>query len=136
MNVLAQGDFDERVFLHPSASEEIGTPVGGVNFRTSLAVHTPPRHVQYGTPLLGREMLGSRDHKLTPASEATHSVSQLHLLLENCPPESSMSVKKMCSSCMSNPLPDIEARVKRLSDTFLRKSPEVCKLVVHVCMST
>ena len=140
MVVLCQGDFDERVFLHPSASQEIGTPVGGVNFRTSLAMHTPPRQVQFGTPLLGREMLGSRDQKLTPASEATHSVTQLHLLLESCPPEPSDALVKMCGSCMSDPLPDIRARVKRLSDAFITKSPEVkycvllCLVCVFVCM--
>ncbi len=132
MNVLTNGDFDERVFLHPSASQEIGTPVGGVNFRSSLDVHTPPRHVQFGTPLLGREMLGRQDHQLTPASEATHSVAQLHTLLENCPPEPSDALAKMCGSCMSNPLFEIKARVKRLSDTFIAKSPEVRKMRSHV----
>ena len=133
MNVLTHGDFDERVFLHPSASQKIGTPVGGINFRSSLDVHTPPHHVQFGTPLLGREMLGRQDHQLTPASEATHSVAQLHILLENCPPEPSDALAKMCGSCMSNPLSEIKARVKRLSDTFIAKSPEVKRMHSHAC---
>ena len=133
MNVLAEGDFDERVFLHPSASEEIGTPVAvpvhmghhatGVN--GALSQHTPPRHVQFGTPLLGRELLAIKDHKLTPASEATHSVTQLHLLLENCQAGPSEFVRKLCGSCMSDPLPQIEESVRSLSERFLRKSPLV-----------
>ena len=130
MNVLAEGDFDERVFLHPSASEEIGTPVA-IPVHTShnqagLSQHTPPGHVQFGTPLLGRELLSSKDHKLTPASEATHSVTQLHCLLENCQAEPSEFVRKLCSSCMSDPLPQIEASVHGLSEKFLLKSPLVC----------
>ena len=139
MNVLAEGDFDERVFLHPSASEEIGTPValpvhtshqgaaGGVGGGGALlSQHTPPRHVQFGTPLLGRELLPSKDHhRLTPASEATHSVTQLHLLLENCQAEPSEFVRKLCNSCMSDPLPQIEQSVHRLSERFLLKSPLV-----------
>ena len=139
MNVLAEGDFDERVFLHPSANEEIGTPAAmpPASIQSSLAVHTPPQHVQYGTPLLGRELLGSRDHKLTPASEATHSVTQLHLLLQDCPLEPSEVLKKICSSCMSNPLSEIAKKVKKLSDTFLDKSPMVSVLVqAPVCINT
>ncbi len=131
MSVMAHGDFDERVFLHPSASQEIGTPVGGVNFRSSLDVHTPPRHVQFGTPLLGREMLGSQELNLTPASEATQSVVQLHLLLESCPPQPTEGLVKMCASCTSNPLTDIKARVKRLSDSFIANSLEVRSLSTH-----
>lgn len=135
MNVLAEGDFDERVFLHPSASEEIGTPVA-LPVHTShqgaaggaLSQHTPPRHVQFGTPLLGRELLASKDYKLTPASEATHSVTQLHLLLENSQAEPSEFVRKLCGSCMSDPLPHIEQSVRRLSERFLLKSP----LVSHI----
>lgn len=128
MGVLTHGDFDERVFLHPSASQEIGTPVGGVNFRSSMAVHTPPRHVQFGTPLLGREMLGNPECSLTPASEATNSVAQLHMLLENCPPEPTEVLVRMCESCPSNPLADIKERVKRLSDSFIVNSPEASSM--------
>ena len=140
MNVLAEGDFDERVFLHPSASEEIGTPVA-VPVHTShqgaaageggaLSQHTPPRHVQFGTPLLGRELLASKDYKLTPASEATHSVTQLHMLLENSQAEPSEFVRKLCSSCMSDPLPQIEQSVHSLSERFLLKSPLVSHFFV------
>lgn len=127
MSVLEEGDFDERVFLHPSANEEIGTPlaVGAHNFRSSLAAHTPPQHVQYGTPLLGREMLGTRDHRLTPASEATHHVSQLFLLLEGCRPEPSEYVRKLCSSCMANPLPELEGTVKDMGEKLVKESPPV-----------
>ena len=135
MNVLAEGDFDERVFLHPSASEEIGTPVAVPvhtgHHQGGLSQHTPPGHVQFGTPLLGRELLLSKDHhKLTPASEATHSVTQLHLLLENCPAEPSEFVRKLCASCMSDPLPHIEVSVRNLSEKFLHKSPLV-RYTVH-----
>lgn len=131
MNVLESGDFDERVFLHPSANEEIGTPVavGAHNFRSSLAVTTPPQHVQYSTPLLGRELLGARDQKLTPASEATHSVAQLHVLLEGCQPEPSDYIRKLCSSCMVNPLPDLERVVKELGEKLVKESPSVSGLL-------
>ena len=129
MNVLAEGDFDERVFLHPSASEEIGTPVAvpvhTSHHQSGLSQHTPPGHVQFGTPLLGRELLSTKDHKLTPASEATHSVTQLHLLLENCSAEPNEFIRKLCGSCMSDPLPHIESSVHKLSQTFLLKSPLV-----------
>ena len=137
MNVLAEGDFDERVFLHPTASEEIGTPVA-LPVHTShthggQSQHTPPGHIQFGTPLLGREHLATKDHKLTPASEATHSVTQLHLLLENCQPEPSEFVRKLCASCMSDPLPQIQVSVGSLSEKFLQKSPLVSVSVIVAC---
>ena len=135
--MLAEGDFDERVFLHPSASEEIGTPVaagpahhGAAGGAASLSQHTPPRHVQFGTPLLGRELLSTKDHKLTPASEATHSVTQLHLLLENCQAEPNEFIRKLCGSCMSDPLAQIEESVHRLSEKFLLKSPLVSRATI------
>ena len=34
--------------------------------------------------------------RLTPASEATHSVAQLHLLLDNCPDQPSDYLKTLC----------------------------------------
>ncbi len=131
MSVLEKGDFDERVFLHPSANKEIGTPVamGAHNFRSSLSVHTPPHHVQYGTPLLGRELLGAKDQRLTPASEATQSVTQLHILLESCQPEPSDYVRRLCNSCMANPLPELEKVIKGLGEKLIQESPSVspCK---------
>jgi len=132
MSVLEEGDFDERVFLHPSANEEIGTPlaVGAHNFRNSLAAHTPPQHVQYGTPLLNRELLGSRDHRLTPASEATHHVTQLFLLLEGCKPEPTEFVRKLCNSCTDNPLPNLEITVKEMGDKLVNDSPSVGPLLI------
>ena len=127
MSVLEKGDFDERVFLHPSANEEIGTPtaVGAHNFHKSLAAHTPPQHVQYGTPLLGRELLGVQDQNMTPVSEATHSVSQLHVLLEGCQPEPSTYMRELCGSCMVNPLPDLERLLKTMGEKLIQKSPSV-----------
>ena len=136
MNVLAEGDFDERVFLHPTASEEIGTPVAmpvhTSHHHAGQSQNTPPGHVQFGTPLLGREHLATKDHKLTPASEATHSVTQLHLLLENCQAEPSEFLQKLCASCMSDPLPQIQVSVRSLSDKFLHKSPLVNFNALHM----
>ena len=133
LSVLENGDFDERVFLHPSANEEIGTPIaaamvgGGHAFHGSggggLASTTPPQHVQYGTPLLGRELLGARDQKLTPASEATQSVTQLHMLVEGCQPEPSEYIRRLCRSCMVNPLPTIEAIIKEMGEKLVKESP-------------
>ena len=127
-SVLENGEFDERVFLHPSANEEIGTPVGGQNFRTSLAATTPPQHVQYGTPLMGRELLGARDQKMTPASEATQSVSQLHVLLECCLPEPTDYLRRLCSSCMVDPLRNLEAVIADLGEKLVKESPSVSGL--------
>ena len=62
---------------------------------------------------------------LTPVSDATHSVTQLHLLLENRPPSPSEYLRKMCSSCTADPLPDVEQRVASFGETFLRCSPQV-----------
>ena len=38
----------------------------------------------------------SSSHRLTPASEATHSVNQLHLLLDGCSAQPSDYLKKLC----------------------------------------
>ncbi|CAI8028338.1 Retinoblastoma-like protein 1 [Geodia barretti] len=126
INMLANGDFDERMFLHPNASEEIGTP-SRLNTTLSarlMMTQTPPHHVQYRTPLLGREYLTTASNSMTPVSDATHSVTQLHLLLENKPPSPAEDLCRMCGSCTANPLPDIERRVASLGEAFLRCSPQ------------
>ena len=70
---------------------------------------------------------------LTPMSDATHSVTQLHLLLENRPPSPSEYLRKMCSSCTADPLPDVELRVASFGEAFLRCSPQVgCGWCVRV----
>ena len=66
---------------------------------------------------------------LTPVSDATHSVTQLHLLLENRPPTPAEYLHKMCGSCTADPLPDIEKRVTTFGETFLRCSPHVSACV-------
>ena len=72
---------------------------------------------------------------LTPMSDATHSVTQLHLLLENRPPSPSEYLRKMCSSCTADPLPDVELRVASFGEAFLRCSPQVgCGWCVYVCV--
>lgn len=66
---------------------------------------------------------------LTPVSDATHSVTQLHLLLENKPPSPAEDLHRMCSSCTADPLPDIEKRVAHFGEAFLRFSPQVYSAV-------
>jgi retinoblastoma-like protein 2 len=61
---------------------------------------------------------------MTPVSDATHSVTQLHLLLENKPPSPAEDLCRICGSCTANPLPDIEKRVVSLREAFLRCSPQ------------
>ena len=67
----------------------------------------------------------SLSSSMTPVSDATHSVTQLHLLLENKPPSPAEDLCRMCGSCTANPLPDIERRVASLGEAFLRCSPQV-----------
>ena len=62
----------------------------------------------------------SSSHRLTPASEATHSVNQLHLLLDGCSAQPSDYLKKLCRCTCTHSIqhswPNLLAGVQQFSD--------------------
>ncbi|KAL5467024.1 hypothetical protein EMCRGX_G031191 [Ephydatia muelleri] len=126
LKMLTEGEFDERIFLLQNASEEIGTPprpplgVNGARLIMGASYQGSPQ-VQFGTPLMNREYLPGKEPKLTPISDAAHTVDQLCTLLEGCPPEPSDHLVKAFSSCATNPYPVIAQRMVTMSEQFLEE---------------
>lgn len=121
--MLQEGDFDERLFIN--SQSELDKLPGQQEVEEFEKLQQPgiiyqsPQHLQYGTPLTGREYISSKEKKLTPVSDANQSVIQLHLLLEGCLPEPSEILTKICSCCHRDPLRSIRLRLEAMSKTFL-----------------
>ncbi|XP_015127796.1 retinoblastoma-like protein 1 isoform X2 [Diachasma alloeum] len=122
-HVLNVGDFDERIFLGPNASENIGSPAKMLNVtdlheqcqmkREQIRDLTPP------TPLTGRKYLRTKDMtSVTPVATATQSVIRLQALLAGRQPAPSEVLLDMLKSCATDVSSLVENKVKEIGERF------------------
>ncbi|KAF7995614.1 hypothetical protein HCN44_006721 [Aphidius gifuensis] len=123
-HVLSVGDFDERIFLGPNASENIGSPTKMLDDleeqfqlkREQMRELAPP------TPLTGRKYLRSKDNSIsggtTPVATATQSVIRLHALVAGRSPAPSDILLEMYKNCSTNVQSILEKKIKEIGELF------------------
>ncbi|XP_063972446.1 retinoblastoma-like protein 1 isoform X2 [Diachasmimorpha longicaudata] len=122
-HVLKVGDFDERIFLGPNASENIGSPDKGLNVsdlhEQMKREQNHVRDLEPSTPLTGRQYLMTKDMaSVTPVATATQSVSRLQALLARRQPAPSDVLLDMLKSCTTDVSSLVENKVKEIGERF------------------